>query len=130
MERGLSSRHIISPAIVSPKILIFLWRRCNRIGAVLALSGQMNWHIIFIFRIILILKRGYLEVDYHWLWYYLTDNIAVALTDDSSCYKLMSLLFFFSVSLVESTNVFQFGKSYKRNEENNLIGQYGNGLKS
>ena len=36
---------------------IFSWCRCSRIGAVFALNGKMSWHIILIFRIILISKR-------------------------------------------------------------------------
>ena len=37
----------------------FLGRCGSRIGAVLVLNGQMSWHGILIFRIILISKRGY-----------------------------------------------------------------------
>ena len=46
------------PQLLAPES--FLWRRgSSRIGAVLVLNGQMSWHIILIFRIILISKRGY-----------------------------------------------------------------------
>ena len=44
------------PQLLSP---LFLGRHGSRIGAVFVLNGQMNWYIIFFFRIIVILKRGY-----------------------------------------------------------------------
>ena len=51
----LTTKQIISPATST----FFLGRRGSRIGAVLVLNGQMSWHVILIFRIIPISKRGY-----------------------------------------------------------------------
>ena len=56
----LTTKQIISPATSTrEKRAFFLERRGSRIGTILVLNCQMSWHVILIFRIILISKRGY-----------------------------------------------------------------------
>ena len=58
----LTTKQIISPATST----FFLGRRSSQIGAVLVLNGQMSWHVILIFRIMLISKRAYRSRQQNW----------------------------------------------------------------
>ena len=54
-----TTKQIVSRATTTGREGPFFGCCDSQIGAVLALSGQMNWHNSLIFRFILISKRGY-----------------------------------------------------------------------
>ena len=60
----LTTKQIIYPQTPFFSGVAVLGLGARTCRAVLVLNGQMSWYVILIFRIILISKRGYIEVDW------------------------------------------------------------------